>query len=213
MKVLLFNIVIIVAFLHSCNFPRQSSSTIIKSDTVINFTSHIKLFGQRSKDFGGSSFNPIEILINNEQIFFDSTNEYWLSGFESKQFPKLLECTDGSIQLLIEVDERPNANELQQIKISKEGHVQTDRLPIFNWVEKDIDNDGKMEVSGILTNGETIAEGDTAFYNPTLVYELTNSCLKMDSTATREINKKIWGEFYGYYYNDSLILPYDPRNK
>lgn len=185
------------------------SQLLIKPDSTIYFSQHLKLIGQRSKDFGGSSFNPIEVFYNNKTVFKDTSNEYWLSGFQSKQYPKLLECTIGDLQLLIEVDERPNINELQRITISKDGKIKIDRLPVFNWEPKNIDNDGKMKITGVLTNGETIADGDTAFYNPVLVYEISNNCLILDSLSTEKFNKRIWGNFYGYKYNDSLLLPFN----
>jgi hypothetical protein len=192
----------------SVSSKSNESQIFIGLDTIITFSHHIKLIGQRSKEFGGSSFNPIEVFFNDKRIFIDTSNEYWLSGFESNQYPKLLECSNGETQLLLEVDERPNINELQQITISNDSKIKLHRLPIFKWDPEDIDNDRKMELRGVLTSGETIADGDTAFYNPVLVYELLNNCLVLDSTATEGINKRIWGNFYGYYYNDSLLLPY-----
>lgn len=206
---LIFLMTIIFA---SCGTHKQNSSDLTSgADTVIVYSDHIKLSGQHSDDFGGTSFKPISVFFDNKLIFKDSLNEYWLTGYESTQYPKLLMCADGSCQILIEVDERPNSNELIQLTISKDGKLLQDRLPIFNWNPADIDKDGKLEVDGILTNGETIADGDTAFYNPTLVYELTDNCLSLDSSATREKNKKIWGQFHGFYYNDTLLLPFNRR--
>ena len=209
MKKLLFIILFTVLILDVSIFSGSNELQLsIKPDSTIYFSHHLKLIGQRSTDFGGSSFNPIEVMYNNKSVFKDTSNEYWLSGFESKQYPKLLQCTSGDLPLLIEVDERPNINELQRITISKEGKINLDRLPLFNWEPKNIDNDGKMKLTGILTNGETIADGDTAFYNPFLVYEISTNCLILDSLSTEKINKRIWGNFYGYKYNDSLLLPF-----
>jgi hypothetical protein len=196
----------------SCGTTNRNSKDLIsRADTIIVFSNRIKLTGKHSNDFGGTSFKPISILFDNKVIYRDSLNEYWLTGYASKQYPKLLKCADGSYQLLIEVDERPNENELTRLTIYQNGNIIQDRLPIFNWSPTDIDNDGKLEVSGILTNGETIASGDTAFYNPTLIYKLTDNCLSLDSLATIEKNKKIWGQFYGYYYNDTLLLPFNRK--
>ena len=203
---------ILLVTIVSCGTPKQKLNNYTDgADTSIAFSDRIILSGMHSKEFGGASFKPITISFDNKIIFRDSSNEYWLTGYSSKQYPKLLKCTDGNCQLLIEVDERPNQNELARLTISSNGQLHQDRLPIFNWNPADIDKDGKREVIGILTNGETIADGDTAFYNPTLVYELTDNCLSLDSLATIEKNKKIWGQFYGYQYNDSLLLPFDRR--
>jgi len=191
---------------------KNSDNQISQTDTVIVFSDRISLSGIHSDEFGGTSFKPISLMLDNITIFRDSINEYWLSGFESDQYPKLLTCADGSFQLLIEVDERPNSNELLRINISTNGQIHHDRLPIFRWQPIDLDNDGKLELYGVLTNGETIASGDTAFYNPTLVYELNGNCISLDSSATVEKNKKIWGMFYGYYYNDTLLLPLIEKN-
>jgi len=209
MRLLLFILLIIAAI--SCVTKQKHKDLTVGADTVVVVSDHLKLTGQHSDDFGGKSFNPISVFLDNKLIFKDSLNEYWLTGYESNQYPKFSSCRDGSFQLLIEVDERPNQNELARLTISINGQLHQDRLPIFNWNPADIDNDGKLEVSGILTNGETIANGDTAFYNPTLVYELADNCLSFDSLATIEKNKKIWGQFYGYQYNDSLLLPFDRR--
>ena len=193
-------------------FPRSNEIQIlIKPDSIIYYSHHLKLIGQRSKDFGGSSFNPIEVIYNNKTIFTDTANEYWLSGYESNQYPRLLECSNGDLQLLIEIDERPNNNELQQITISKGGNVNLNKLPLFNWKPENMENDGKMKLRGVLTNGETIADGDTAFYNPVLVFEISNNCLILDSLSTEKINKRIWGNFYGFKYNDSLLLPFNKK--
>jgi hypothetical protein len=202
-------LLVLTLTLMSCGTPQgKSSNTYLQEDTVINFSNKLKLVGQHSKDLGGFSFNPISIYFNNNIIFTDTTNEYWLSGYDSHQYPKYLQCSDSNVQLLIEVDERPNANELLQLTISNNGQILKHRLPVFFWDPKDIMNNGKLEVQGILTNGETISTGDTAFYNPTLVYELSGNCLTLDSSATKKINSEIWGKFYGYYYNDTLLLPY-----
>ena len=155
-----------------------------KKDTVIYFSSHIRIVGYRSEEFGFTSYNPIEIFLEKNKIFRDTINEYWLSGYTSKQYPRLLNCLDGNIQLIIEVDERPSQNDLQLFTISQDGKIKIEKIPIFDWNPKDINHDGKLEVMGVLTDGETIAQGDTAFYNPTLVYELSNRCLILDSSAT-----------------------------
>lgn len=195
--------------LFSCGTQKgKSPNTTSQTDTVVNFSDHVKLIGQHSKDFGGTSFNPISIFFNDKIIFKDSLNEYWLTGYESDQYPKYLHCSDSSSQLLIEVDERPNNDELFRLKISNDGQTQQDRLPLFFWNPTDIDNDGKLELIGTLTNGETIAYGDTAFYNPTLVYEFNITCLTLDSSSTINLNSGIWGKFYGYYYSDTLLLPF-----
>jgi hypothetical protein len=180
-------------------------------DITIVFSDRITILGQHSDEFGGTTFKPITILFDNKIVFHDSLNEYWLTNHTSNQYLKLIQCSDGNDQILIEVDERPNQNELIHLIISKDGKLVQDRLPIFNWIPTDIDNDRKLELSGILTNGETIADGDTAFYNPTMVYELTKMGLSLDSTATIEINRKIWGQFYGFKYNDSLLLYFDRK--
>ena len=209
MRRLLFILAVTIV---SCGTPKQKLNNLTSgADTAIAFSDRIILCGQHSDEFGGTSFKPITILFDNKIIFRDSLNDYWLIGYSSKQYPKSLKCADGNCQLLIEMDERPNQNELARLTVSNNGQLHQDRLPIFNWNPADIDKDGILEVSGILTNGETIANGDSAFYNPTLVYELTDNCLSLDSLATIGKNKKIWGQFYGYQYNDSLLLPFDRR--
>ena len=82
-------------------------------------------------------------------------------------------------------------------------------LPIFDWVPHNIDNDKKLELFGVLTNGEGIGNGDTAYYNPTLIYELIGNCLALDSSTTKAVNARIWGGFHGYHYNENLILPFN----
>lgn len=204
--------VILILVIVSCRTttPRINNLTT-GTDTTVVVSDRIKLVGQHSNEFGGATFNPITILFDNKIVFLDSLNEYWLTNHTSNQYPKLIQCSDGNYQLLIEVDERPNQNELNNLTISKRGEIIQDRLPVFNWIPTDIDNDGKLEVLGTLTNGETISVGDTAFYNPTLVYELALNGLSLDSTATIEKNKRIWGQFYGYKYNDSLLLYFDRK--
>lgn len=205
-------LIFLIITITSCGTVKNSDNLTSWDDTIIVFNDYVKVIGQHSDEFGGTSFNPISVVYKNKLIFKDSLNEYWLTGFDSDQYPKFFNCADGNYQLLIEVDERPNQNELMRLTISEDGKARQDRLPIFYWAPTDIDNDGKLEVSGILTNGETIADGDTAFYNPILVYEITANCLEFDSTTTIEKNKKIWGQFHGYCYNDTLLLPFIRTN-
>jgi len=204
----LFTGLIIVVISFSCKFsPEKKKEISIKSDTVIILSSEIKIIGQHSRDLGGSSFNPIVITKNDVEVFHDTSNEYWLSGLESKEYPKLLSCSDGSVQILIEIDDRPNINELKQIIITKYSKVVLNLLPVFLWNPKDINNDGKLELTGFLTDSESIANGDSIVYNPKLVYEFSNNCIAFDSLATIKLNKELYGDFYGFSYNESIILP------
>lgn len=196
----------------SCNSNgNKDNITSVRSDTVIDLSFEIRIIGQHSLDLGGSSFNPIAIIRDNVEVFRDTVSEYWLCGFESKDYPRLLQCSDGSVQILLEIDDRPNINYLNQITISNEDKVVIRQLPVFQWEPKDIDNDGKLEVSGFLTNSESIANGDSVIYNPKLVYEISNNCLIFDSITSIEINKDIYGKFYGFYYNEDIVLPYKEK--
>ena len=200
---------LLLEFFCSASPADDSNNVLDKKDTVIYFSSHIRLIGHRSEGSGWTSFKPIEIFLDKNQIYRDTINEYWLTGYTSKQYPRLLNCLNGNVQLLIEVDERPFINDLQLFSIFKEGQIKMEKVPIFDWDPKDINHDGKLDVMGVLIDGETIAQGDTAFYNPTLVYELSTRCLKLDSSATIKMNEEIWGKFHGYHYNDSLLLHYN----
>ena len=198
--------ILIILTFFSC---RQSSTTLVNNvtktnDTVIVLTKSINLIASEKDDIG---LRKIKLVNIGETIFNDTINGYLLS----KNYPKVLMCDNNTFQILLEVDNRPNFNTLKLLTINNNVISNTEEIPVFDWKPKDIDNDNILEISGYLTNGETISNGDTAFYNPKLIYKISKNGLILDSINTKLENIKLWGQFYGYLYNDTLLLKYDSK--
>ena len=67
----------------------------------------------------------------------------------------------------------------------------------------DVDNDGKLELVGIMSYYEMAGEdGNMMPYVPLLVYEYTDTGIKLDSIETQNVNIQVYNKFYGFDYSE-----------
>jgi hypothetical protein len=196
-------VILLSVILFSCGQSAETRAPIEKTaDREIKLSDRILLTGNRSGEFGGNTFNPVALYLDNKLIFADSTREYLFNNI----YPKLLQGIDGSFQVLFEADNRPDLQTLKKITISADGSVSIADIPYFAWDTLDLDRDGKPEFSGYLTGIQSF--NDTAAYNPLLVYELTGNGIFLDTIATIKKNKSIWGNFYGFKFDENILLKF-----
>jgi hypothetical protein len=158
-----------------------------------------------------STFNYLEIFQNGKMIFKDTTlTEYTL---EDSLYPKLYDFKN-HLELLIEINNRPNKNEIYRFFIKEGKLVKIDTLPSFLTTPKDLDNDKKLEYAGFWDYGEVWGDPiEVTDYNPIVFYEITENGIKLDSLTTISVNTNIYGKFYGFYFNEQIEIPYKKDSK
>jgi len=152
-----------------------------------------------------STYNFLEIFQNEKLIYKDeSLTEYTI---EDSLYPKLYKFKY-HLELLIEIDGRPNKNEVRCFLIKNQKLEKIDTLPTFLTRPKDLDNDKKLEYAGFWQFGETWGDkNEVTGYNPIVFYELTENGIVLDSVTTKKVNSNIYGEFKGFYYNEQIEIP------
>lgn len=158
-----------------------------------------------------STFNYLEIFQNGEKIFKDTTlTEYTL---EDSLYPRLFDFKN-HLELLIEVDGRPNKNELYRFFIKGQKLDKIDTLPTFLTIPKDLDKDKKLEYAGFWDYGQVWGDSiEVTGYNPIVIYEITENGINLDSLTTIKVNTSIYGKFYGFYFNEQIEVPYIKDSK
>lgn len=156
------------------------------------------------------TFNYLEIFQNGKMLFKDTTlTEYTI---QDSLYPKLYNFKN-YIELLIESDERPGKNLIYGFCI-KEGRIEKiDTLPTFLTIPKDLDYDNKLEYAGFWDYGEVWEDSIVMTnYNPIVFYEITETGITLDSLTTIAVNTHIYGNFYGFYYNEQIEFPYEENS-
>ena len=178
-----------------------------KPDLFLKLKNGIELKAKPAyPDQDNTTFNYLEIFQNGKMIFKDTTlTEYIL---ENSLYPKLYDFKN-HFELLIEIDNRPNKNEIYKFLIENNKLVKIDTLPTFLTIPKDLDNDKKLEYAGfwdyVAVWGDSIKVTD---YNPIVFYEITKNGITLDSLTTIIVNTNIYGKFYGFYINENVEIPY-----
>jgi len=156
------------------------------------------------------TFNYLEIFQNGKMLFKDTTLiEYTL---QDSLYPKLYNFKN-HIELLIETAERPNKNMIYRFFIQDGRIKKTDILPTFLTIPKDLDRDNKLEYAGFWDFGEVW--GDSIIvtaYNPIVFYEITENGIILDFLTTIMVNTHIYGQFYGFYFNEQIEFPYEENS-
>ena len=143
----------------------------------------------------------IEFIFRGEKVHkTDSLNEY---KFQDYYFPVLIKNGDRT-EIIIERDDRPLKNYLEVFRFQKNVLDSMYKIPYFEMKPKDIDNDGIKEFYATLEMVELLEENGNIGYNPILAYEISDSKLTFDLTATKIANQKAYGQFYGLEIDNSL---------
>lgn len=137
-----------------------------------------------------------------KEIIFkaDSLNE-----FEFKEWTKVKEIDNQKCQIFIEQNDRPLLNKIILLDVFKGKLLRQQVIPRFEKPPHDFDNDGLKEYAGIIDAPEPIRENYIS-YTPILFYEDKLNGFTLDSTATKLINTRLWGKFYGFQPNSKLVL-------
>ncbi|UYZ57537.1 hypothetical protein [Hymenobacter latericus] len=107
---------------------------------------------------------------------------------------------------MLERNLRPNKNDLLLLTVDGNRVVRRQVLPTFDNPACDVDGDGRVEYAGIRDYAEAVDDPAKMSYNPILFYELRSTGWMLDSTATMQINKMLWGKFYGFQPKPNLQL-------
>jgi len=117
--------------------------------------------------------------------------------YESK-YNRLIE-QNGNILLFLEIDNRPNYNNIAAYSLTKQKATKLAEC-VYNDKNQgigqepfsDMDKDGKIEFGGFdLT--EYYDSKDSMYYNPSQYYEISNGTIKFDSVLTKKMDIRING--------------------
>jgi hypothetical protein len=118
------------------------------------------------------------------------------------KYNRLIE-QQSSILLFLEIDSRPNFNELAAFKVTKLKAVELAKC-VYNDKKQgigpapftDIDKDGKLEFGGFDVS-EFYNSKDSMYYNPSQYYEISRGTVKLDSALIMAMDKKVNGAYLG----------------
>lgn len=151
------------------------------------------------------TFSLFELSKSGKIVYTDTLLEYELGD---KIYPITLQAGKNKFELIFEVNDRPNKNYLKRLTIKDEKIIKIDSLPTFISRAKDLDKDGIKEYAGFWDYGEESGESELKTdYNPILYYKITETGLQLDSLQTKEKNKEIYGQFYGFRINEKIEMP------
>lgn len=148
----------------------------------------------------------------NKQLYLDtSLTEY---EFGDKLYPIVRQLDNETFEILVEVNDRPNKNYLKYFKVHQDKIVSSEKLPTFISKASNLDTDDNSEFAGFWDWGETSGDnGSLVVYNPIIYYELRPSGMTLDSTLTMSKNKEIYGNFYGFDYNEKVEIKISETKK
>lgn len=143
-----------------------------------------------------------KIVVTKDVIYYNSkpvSKEIEGIVYDSK-YNRLIE-QNGTIYLFLEIDNRPNYNNLAAFRLTKQKATKLVEC-VYNDKAQgigptpftDMDGDGKLEFGGF-----DITEGydskDSMYYNPSEYYEISNGTIKFDSALSKKMDIKINGVY------------------
>lgn len=203
----------------STSFYGQNKTSKKKLTQTLEIQTTIKLkynfeikVGQKEKYENFETYSLFILMHNNKQIYIDtSMTEY---EFGDKLYPIIRLIDDKTFEIFVEVNDRPNKNYLKYFKIHNNKIIEEKKLPTFISHVANLDNDDNLEYAGFWDFGETWGNNNSlTAYNPIIYYEITAKGLQIDSLLTIEKNKKIYGDFKGYKYDEKIGMPINVTNK
>jgi len=123
--------------------------------------------------------------------------------FNEHLWPDYLKITDSKDQILLEVNDRPFSNYILCLTIDNNGVTKTDKFPLFEHEPMDFDSDGLIEYAGFPLTIEGYTN-DSTYYNPIYYIEKGPNGFLIDTTLTRQVNIKLYGEFSGLDSSDKV---------
>lgn len=173
-----------------------------KRSLALDFDFIITLGGE--ENYGDyKTYTSLKLKRENNIIFSDnSLIEY---EFKNEKFPYVLKTGENKFEILLEINNRPNKNYLKRLFIQDNRVVGEDKLPVLISKAIDINKDGTKELAGFWDYAQTWGQNNNlTAYNPILYYQITKTGLKLDSSMTKERNKKIYGEFHGFKFSEKF---------
>lgn len=151
------------------------------------------------------------MILSGDKVVYtaDSLMEF---KFKDHSWPDFLKVSDTNYQILLEVDDRPYSNYILCITVANDSVVSLDKFHSFDYEPKDFDNDGLLEYAGYpyTVDGYT---NDSTYYNPIQYVEKGPSGFRIDTTLTRVVNIKFYGEFPGLDSKIYKKMPADTVDK
>lgn len=140
------------------------------------------------------------IYHNEILVYSDSISEFEV--IDNSIYPSIRKIMGNRFEILLIANDRPGIEKMKRIVFHNDQIEKIELIPFFTK-PIDIDNDGKLEVGGILSYYELSGvKPDTMPYVPILVYKYNDAGIELDSLKTVNINIKIYSEFHGYEYSE-----------
>jgi hypothetical protein len=213
---------IIMSIVISCDSPANDNKTenlLSETETLMNEILPTEIVLRKTVGMGftaelGDPFDMgesktylyLQLLHNDKLIYVDtSESEY---EFIDTSYPKIFQVDTNSYQILLPTNNRPGKNKLMQFLVVNDKVVNQEVYPLFEDEPSDVNNDGVLEYSDYLDDGQgiDIDKMYIVYYNPILFYTITNKGIKLDSSLTIDENIEMYGKFYGFKLDYNIII-------
>jgi hypothetical protein len=190
----------------------STDSLLIKSSMNKQVQKSLKLdhdfeiiVGQKEDFETFETYTHFILTHKNKELYLDtSLTEY---EFGDKLYPIVRQLDKETFEIIVEVNDRPSKNYLRCFKVHQDKIVIIEKLPTFMTKASNLDSDDNLEFAGFWDWAETYGEnGSLTTYNPIIYYELNQNGINLDSSLTISINKEIYGNFYGFQYNEKVEI-------
>lgn len=198
--------------------PEPSENVVIDSQVEEPFESieldyGFKIVLGQKEDFQSFvTFSRMELSRNGNLIFIDSSlTEYQAPNGMYSIFSIL---DTNTFEILLEVNDKPSRNYLKRLIISKGKVLREDKLPSFIGKSIEVFGNGLEYYFGYWDYAQVWGENnELTAYNPLLVFKSSESGLTLDSALTIQQNEKIYGQFSGYRFSESIEVPVESLEK
>lgn len=186
----------------SCTGQTNNNDTVDKCPTH-KFLKTVDKYEIKARYTDCDSEYKSRLTVNkNDKTIFtaDTLMEF---EFNEHLWPDYLKITDSKDQILLEVNDRPFSNYILCLTIDNNGVTKTDKFPLFEHGPMDFDSDGLIEFAGFPLTIEGYTN-DSTYYNPIYYIEKGPNGFVIDTTLTRLVNIKLYGEFSGLDSSDKV---------
>ena len=203
-SLLLIILLLLISCIRTNNKIIESSEQSLENNKTIKLTKDFKILCKLNEEFASDSCYDSLVILKGENTVYKATDRdlFVITGSSKPLFFSVGQ----SDLILIQFDNRPDLNRTLAIYFQNGILNKLDTIPQLDIKPKDIDNDNFIEFIGTMHLTDSYCQDcDSAFYNPSLVYKYTEAGLKLDSINTIAINKKQWGDFYGYKKQNKIL--------
>lgn len=204
MNILVIYIIAFASILLSDFSVSEFFSKNEEKEIILNEGVKIKLLIEETSFSAMNTYNEIEIWIGSHRVYKEESATEYI--FDNNIWPQARKVENGIYEVVIEVFDAPDINKLHAFYFKGNNLINTKVLPFFGSMPEDINYDGSKEFFGVMHISDAHENPDSCYYNPVLYYKVSNSGIDLDSSLTIQMNKKIWGDFYGFEQNE-IILP------